>query len=210
KQYTLKWILSLQGADSKCKAKRTLDACITELPCGARQINCLFALVRLRGPRLLASGLATEVGENILQKQCTSKWRLSLLGVDSDCKTQSAAQLVQFWSPMERFSARPSPSTLKVHVAALAAYHTLLGGQSLGRHPSITRLLHGTGLQVHWPPVYGCQSALDLEYGSLQGLLSGKTFVLRRAGPFRTHQALEATILQVKCTLTWASKPVVY
>lgn len=99
-----------------------------------------------------------------------------------------------------------SPSTLKVHVAALAAYHTLLGGQSLGRHPSIARFLLGTGLRVHWPPIYGCQSAPDPEHGGLQGPLSGKTFVLRLAGSFHTLQALEATTLQVNLLFTSPGK----
>jgi hypothetical protein len=44
----------------------------------------------------------------------------------------------------ERFSTGLSPSTLKVYVAALAAYHVPFSGVSLGRHPLITRFLRGT------------------------------------------------------------------
>lgn len=39
-----------------------------------------------------------------------------------------------------RFAAGLSPSTLKVNVAAIAAYHVPLGGLSLGRDPLVTRL----------------------------------------------------------------------
>ncbi|XP_048024136.1 LOW QUALITY PROTEIN: uncharacterized protein LOC125253920 [Megalobrama amblycephala] len=44
----------------------------------------------------------------------------------------------------ERFTAGLSPSTLKVYVAAIAAYHTPLAGGSLGRDPLVTRFLRGT------------------------------------------------------------------
>ncbi|XDV17817.1 hypothetical protein PO909_023626 [Leuciscus waleckii] len=44
----------------------------------------------------------------------------------------------------ERFTAGLSPSTLKVYVAAIAAYLIPLGGMSLGRDPLVTRYLHGT------------------------------------------------------------------
>jgi len=44
----------------------------------------------------------------------------------------------------ERFSAGLSPSTLKVYVAAISAYHTTLSGASLGRDPLITRFLLST------------------------------------------------------------------
>ncbi len=37
-----------------------------------------------------------------------------------------------------------SPSTLKVYVAAIAAYHALQGGQSMGRHTFVRRFLRGT------------------------------------------------------------------
>ncbi len=40
-----------------------------------------------------------------------------------------------------RFSAGLTHSTLKVYVAALSPYHPPLGGQSVGRHPLVTRFL---------------------------------------------------------------------
>lgn len=45
---------------------------------------------------------------------------------------------------LQELSAGLSPSTLKVYVAALAAYHVPLSGDSLGRHPFITHFLRGT------------------------------------------------------------------
>ncbi len=41
------------------------------------------------------------------------------------------------------FSTGLTHSTLEVYVAAIAAYHILLGGQSVGRHPLVTCFLHG-------------------------------------------------------------------
>ncbi len=41
------------------------------------------------------------------------------------------------------FSAGLTHSTLKVYVAAIAAYHTPLGGQSVGKDPLVTRFLRG-------------------------------------------------------------------
>ncbi len=46
--------------------------------------------------------------------------------------------------PQKCFSAGLSPSTLKVYMAAIAAYHAFLGGQSLGKDPLITHFLRGT------------------------------------------------------------------
>ncbi len=42
-----------------------------------------------------------------------------------------------------RFSAGLTHSTLKVYVAAIAAYHAPLGGQSVGKDPLVTRFLCG-------------------------------------------------------------------
>ncbi|KAI2652442.1 Protein translocase subunit SecA 2 [Labeo rohita] len=43
----------------------------------------------------------------------------------------------------EGLEQRLSPSTLKVYVAAIAAYHDALDGRSLGKHHLVTRLLRG-------------------------------------------------------------------
>lgn len=42
------------------------------------------------------------------------------------------------------FSVGLSPSTLKVYVAAIAAFHAPLSGGSLGKHHLVIRFLHGT------------------------------------------------------------------
>lgn len=44
----------------------------------------------------------------------------------------------------DHFSAGLSPCTLKVYVADITAFHSLLGGGSLGKHHLVTRFLHGT------------------------------------------------------------------
>ncbi len=42
-----------------------------------------------------------------------------------------------------RFSAGLTHSTLRVYVAAIAAYHAPLGGQSVGKDPLVAHFLHG-------------------------------------------------------------------
>ncbi len=44
---------------------------------------------------------------------------------------------------MSRFSAGLTHFTLKVYVAAMAAYHAHLGGQLVGKDPFVTRFLRG-------------------------------------------------------------------
>ncbi|KAL0165643.1 hypothetical protein M9458_037487, partial [Cirrhinus mrigala] len=78
--------------------------------------------VASEGAHLLASGFSTEVVETILQK---------LYALN---KTQLTAQSVQL-------SAGLTHSTLKVYVAAIAAYHAPLGGLSVGKNPLVTRFL---------------------------------------------------------------------
>jgi len=47
---------------------------------------------------------------------------------------------------LELLQERFFPSTLKVYMAALAAYHTPLSGVSLGRHPLMTRFMVDHGI----------------------------------------------------------------
>jgi hypothetical protein len=111
------------------------------------------------GAQLLASGLSTEVVETILQSKAPStrklyalKWRLftSWCGdrqLDPvNCPIRAVLEFLQ-----ARFSAGLTHSTIKVYVAAISSYHALIGGQSVGRHPLVTRFLRGA-LRLR-PPV---------------------------------------------------------
>ncbi len=107
------------------------------------------------GARLIASGLSTEVVETILQsrvKLYALKWRLftSWCGdrqLDPvNCPVGTVLEFLQ-----ARLSAGLTQSTLKVFVVAISAYHASLGGQSVGRHPLVTRFLRGA-LRLR-PPV---------------------------------------------------------
>lgn len=104
------------------------------------------------GAQLLVSGLSTEVVETILQSIAPStrklyalKWKLftswcgQRLQDPVNCPVGTVLEFLQV-----RFSAGLSPSTLKVYMASLAAYHALLSDQSLGRHPLVTRFLYGS------------------------------------------------------------------
>ncbi|KAI2645466.1 Transposon Ty3-G Gag-Pol polyprotein [Labeo rohita] len=115
--------------------------------------------VASEGAHLLASGLSTEVVETILQSRAPStrklyalKWKLftSWCGRRQqdpvNCPVGSVLEFLQ-----DRLSAGLTHSTLKVYVAAIAAYHAPLGGLSVGRNPLVTRFLRGA-LRLR-PPV---------------------------------------------------------
>ncbi len=103
------------------------------------------------GAQLIASGLSTEVVETILQSRAPStrklyglKWRLftSWCGDHQldpvNCLIGRVLEFLQ-----ARFSTGLTHSTLRVYVAAVAAYHAPMGGQSVGKDPPITRFLRG-------------------------------------------------------------------
>ncbi len=103
------------------------------------------------GAQLIASGLSTEVVETILQSRAPStrklyglKWRFftSWCGdrqLDPvNCPIGTVLEFLQ-----ARFYAGFIHSTLRVYVAAIAAYHAPMGGQSVGKDPLITCFLCG-------------------------------------------------------------------
>ncbi|KAI2647055.1 putative rhizopine catabolism regulatory protein MocR [Labeo rohita] len=115
--------------------------------------------VASEGAHLLASSLSTEVVETILHSRAPStrklyalKWKLftSWCGRHQqdpvNCPVGSVLEFLQ-----DRLSAGLSHSTLKVYVAAIAAYHSPLGGLSVGKDPLVTRFLRGA-LRLR-PPV---------------------------------------------------------
>ncbi len=103
------------------------------------------------GAQLIASGLSTEVVETILQSRAPStrklyglKWRLFTSWCEDhqfdpvNCPVGTVLEFLQ-----ARFSGGLIHSTLRVYVAAIAAYHAPMGGQSVGKDPLITRFLRG-------------------------------------------------------------------
>ncbi|KAI2655577.1 Transposon Ty3-G Gag-Pol polyprotein [Labeo rohita] len=120
------------------------------------------------GAHLLASGLSTEVVETILQSRAPStrklyalKWRLFTSWCERhqqdpvNCPVGTVLEFLQ-----DRLSAGLSHSTLKVYVAAIAAYHAPLGGLSVGKDPLVSRFLHGA-LRLR-PPVRSRVPSWDL------------------------------------------------
>ncbi|KAI2657596.1 Transposon Ty3-G Gag-Pol polyprotein [Labeo rohita] len=120
------------------------------------------------GAHLLASGLSTEVVETILQSRAPStrklyalKWRLFTSWCERhqqdpvNCPVGTVLEFLQ-----DRLSAGLSHSTLKVYVAAIAAYHAPLGGLSVGKDPLVSRFLRGA-LRLR-PPVRSRFPSWDL------------------------------------------------
>ncbi|XDV25212.1 hypothetical protein PO909_029164 [Leuciscus waleckii] len=104
------------------------------------------------GAHLIDSGLSSEVVETILNSRAPStrklyalKWRVFTSWCNSrqwDPVNCTVGSILEFL--LDHFDSGLSPSTLKVYVAAIAAYHAPLGGASVGRHPWVTRFLRGT------------------------------------------------------------------
>ncbi|CAM4558277.1 unnamed protein product [Leuciscus chuanchicus] len=127
------------------------------------------------GAQLIESGLSTEVVETILQSRAPStrklyalKWRVFTSWCSDrrldpvNCPIGTVLEFLQ-----DRFTAGLTPSTLKVYVAAIGAYHIPLGGMSVGKDPLVSRFLRGT-----WrlrPAVHSRVPPWDLSV-ALQGL----------------------------------------
>lgn len=74
-----------------------------------------------------------------LKWRAFTSWCRSHLLDPVNCLVGTVLEFLQ-----DRLTAGLSPSTLKVHVAAIAAYDTPLGGMSVRRHPWVTLFLCGT------------------------------------------------------------------
>ncbi len=104
------------------------------------------------GAQLIESGLSTEVVETILHSRAPSmrklyalKWRVFTSWCSDhqlDPVICPVGTVLEFLS--ERFTAGLAPSTLKVYVAAISAYHIPLDGMWLGKDPLVSCFLRGT------------------------------------------------------------------
>ncbi|KAL0149460.1 hypothetical protein M9458_055248 [Cirrhinus mrigala] len=92
----------------------------------------------------------------------------------------------------EKLERRLSPSTLKVYVAAIAAYHDAVDGASLGKHQLVVRFLRGAR-RVN-PPRPHLVPSWDLAV-TLQGL---------REAPFEPLASVELKYLSLKTALLTA------
>ncbi len=103
------------------------------------------------GAQLIASGLPAEVVETILQSRAPStrkvytlKWKFFTSWCRArqqdpvNCPVGTVLEYLQ-----ARLSAGVSHSTVKVHVAALSAYHSPLDGNTVGKHPLVICFLRG-------------------------------------------------------------------
>ncbi|KAL0146633.1 hypothetical protein M9458_057973, partial [Cirrhinus mrigala] len=96
----------------------------------------------------------------------------------------------------EKLERRLSPSTLKVYVAAIAAYHDAVEGASLGKHQLIVRFLRGAR-RVN-PPRLHLVPSWDLSI-ALQGL---------REAPFELLVSVELKHLSLKTALLTTLAPI--
>ncbi len=104
------------------------------------------------GAQLIDSGLSTEVVETILHSRAPSTRKLYTLKWNVFISCCSDHQLDPVNCPVgtvleflqDRFTAGQSPSTLKIYVAAISAYHIPLGGMSMGKDPLVSRFLRGS------------------------------------------------------------------
>ncbi len=120
------------------------------------------------GAHLIASGLSTEVVETILQSRApatrllyAAKWQLFTSWCNSrqlnpvECSIGSELEF-----PQDRFASGLSASTLNVYMAAIAAHHSPVGDQSIGKNPLAIRFLRG--IRRLRPPVCPRMPVWDL------------------------------------------------
>ncbi len=143
------------------------------------------------------SGLPPAVVETIIQARAPStrqtyalKWSLFATWCSSrreDPRRCTIGVVLSFLQ--ERLERRLSPSTLKVYVAAIAAHHDAVDGQSLGKHDLIVRFLKGARMiNPSRPPLV---PSWDLSI-----VLAG----LQR-GPFEPLDSVELKFLSLKTEL---------
>ncbi len=127
------------------------------VPCGGLDISPpsrTMETVSLasEGAQLIDSGLSTEVVETILHSRAPSTRKLYALTWKVFTSWCSDHQLDPVNCPVstvleflqDRFTAGLAPSTLKVYVVAISAYHIPLGGMSMGKDPLVSHFLRGT------------------------------------------------------------------
>ncbi|KAI2661076.1 ORF V: Enzymatic polyprotein [Labeo rohita] len=146
------------------------------------------------------SGLPQAVIETITQSRAPStrqayalRWGLFVDWCSSreeDPQRCTIAVVLSFLQ--EKLERRLSPSTLKVYVAAIAAYHDAVDGTSLGKHQLIVRFLRGAR-RVNPPRLHPIPS-WDLSI-ALQGL---------REAPFEPLASVELKYLSLKTALLTA------
>ncbi|KAI2662397.1 ORF V: Enzymatic polyprotein [Labeo rohita] len=145
---------------------------------------------------LLSQGMGT------IWHPCPDLWNLHVWFLDGTRQTSPAfhrpedpqrctiAVVLSFLQ--EKLERRLSPSTLKVYVAAIAAYHDAVDGTSLGKHQLIERFLRGAR-RVNPPRPHPIPS-WDLSV-ALQGL---------REAPFEPLVSVELKYLSLKTALLTA------
>ncbi|KAI2666079.1 ORF V: Enzymatic polyprotein [Labeo rohita] len=146
------------------------------------------------------SGLPQAVIETITQSRAPStrqayalRWGLFVdwcFSRGEDPQRCTIAVVLSFLQ--EKLERRLSPSTLKVYVAAIAAYHDAVDGTSLGKHQLIVRFLRGAR-RVNPPRPHPIPS-WDLSV-ALQGL---------REAPFEPLASVELKYLSLKTALLTA------
>ncbi|KAI2646315.1 ORF V: Enzymatic polyprotein [Labeo rohita] len=138
------------------------------------------------------SGLSQAVIDTITQSRAPSKRQAYALrwGLFIDwCSFRGEDPQI---CPIAKLERRLSPSTLKVYVAAIAAYHDAVEGASLGKHQLIVRFLRGAR-RVN-PPRPHLVPSWDLSV-TLQGL---------REAPFEPLASVELKHVSLKTALLTA------
>ncbi|KAL0163578.1 hypothetical protein M9458_039331, partial [Cirrhinus mrigala] len=144
-------------------------------------------------PTRVASGRDTAVIGTITQQAYALRWGLFVDWCASrgeDPQRCPIAVVLSFLQ--EKLERRLSPSTLKVYVAAIAAYHDAVDGASIGKHQLVVRFLRGAR-RVN-PPRPHLVPSWDLSV-ALRGL---------RGPPFEPLVSVELKFLSLKTALLTA------
>ncbi|KAL0150698.1 hypothetical protein M9458_054002 [Cirrhinus mrigala] len=171
----------------------SLEDSLEEGPSFSGDGHNLAPASRSMEPTRVASGRDTAVIETITQQAYALRWGLFVDWCASrgeDPQRCPIAVVLSFLQ--EKLERRLSPSTLKVYVAAIAAYHDAVDGASIGKHQLVVRFLRGAR-RVN-PPRPHLVPSWDLSV-ALRGL---------RGPPFEPLVSVELKFLSLKTALLTA------
>ncbi|KAL0149110.1 hypothetical protein M9458_055542, partial [Cirrhinus mrigala] len=171
----------------------SLEDSLEEGPSFSGDGHNLAPASRSMEPTRVASGRDTAVIETITQQAYALRWGLFVDWCASrgeDPQKCPIAVVLSFLQ--EKLERRLSPSTLKVYVAAIAAYHDAVDGASIGKHQLVVRFLRGAR-RVN-PPRPHLVPSWDLSV-ALRGL---------RGPPFEPLVSVELKFLSLKTALLTA------
>ncbi|KAL0182109.1 hypothetical protein M9458_021484, partial [Cirrhinus mrigala] len=157
-------------------------------------------------PTRVAPGRDTAVIETITQQAYALRWGLFVDWCASRAEDPQRCPIAVVLSFLqEKLERRLSPSTLKVYVAAIAAYHDAVDGASIGKHQLVVRVnLPRPHLVPSWDlsvalqglrgPPFELLVSVELKFLSLKTALLTALASIKRVGDLQAFSVNEACL----------------